>query len=166
MSIFILENISKSFPSHNGDFFALENVNLSFPSTGLISIVGKSGSGKSTLLNILLGIEKPTSGNLLFNGRNISKMKDKDFSKYHLKDVSMIFQHYNLFLELCAKENIILPLLMKGVSKSKAEKKADELLDRFNLKYLENQKIKLLSGGEKQRVAILRAIITTPKVLL
>lgn len=166
MSNFYLENISKSFKTYNGDFFALKNISLSFPSTGLVSIVGKSGSGKSTLLNILLGIEKPTSGNLVFNGKNINKMKDKEFSKYHLNDVSMIFQHYNIFLEMSAKENIMLPLIMKGISKHKAEQEADNLLKEFSLDYLTNQKAKLLSGGEKQRIAILRAIITSPKVIL
>ena len=166
MSNFYLENISKSFKTYNGDFFALKNINLSFPSTGLVSIVGKSGSGKSTLLNILLGIEKPTLGNLIFNGKNINKMSDKDFSKYHLNDVSMIFQHYNIFLEMSAKDNIMLPLIMKGISKRKAEQEAENLLKDFSLEYLSNQKAKLLSGGEKQRVAILRAIITSPKVIL
>ena len=166
MSIFLLENLSKSFKTHNGDTFALKNINLSFPSTGLISIVGKSGSGKSTLLNILLGIERVTSGRLYFNNKDISKMSDKSFSQYHLKDVSMVFQHYNLFSELSAVENISLPLEMKGVSKSKATKKAKELLDSFSLTYLANQKANKMSGGEKQRVAILRAMITCPKVLL
>lgn len=166
MSIFLLKNISKTFESHNGDFYALKNVSLTLPSTGLVSIVGKSGSGKSTLLNILLGIEKPSSGSLLFCNRNISKMNDKAFSKYHLKDVSMVFQHYNLFSELTAKENIMLPLLIKGASKSKASKRAEELLDRFSISYLTNQKAKLMSGGEMQRVAIARALAISPKVIL
>ena len=166
MSNFYLENISKSFKTYDGEFFALKDISLAFPSTGLVSIVGKSGSGKSTLLNILLGIEKPTTGNLFFNGKNLSKMSDKQFSKFHLNDVSMVFQHYNIFLELTAKENIILPLLMKGVSKTQADKEAKKLLQEFSLDYLENQKAKLLSGGEKQRVAILRAIIINPKVIL
>lgn len=166
MSNFYLQNISKSFKTHDGEFFALKNISLSFPSTGLVSIVGKSGSGKSTLLNILLGIEKPTSGNIVFNKKNISKMSDREFSKYHLNDISMIFQHYNLFDELSAKENIILPLLMKGESRHKAESRVDELLKEFALEDLSDQKASLLSGGEKQRVAILRAIIIDPKVIL
>ena len=166
MSNFYLQNISKSFKTHDGEFFALKDISLSFPSTGLVSIIGKSGSGKSTLLNILLGIEKPTSGNIVFNKKNISKMSDREFSKYHLNDISMIFQHYNLFDELSAKENIVLPLLMKGESRHKAEKRTDELLKEFSLEDLSDQKASLLSGGEKQRVAILRAIIIDPKVIL
>lgn len=166
MSIFCLKGISKIFKTHSGDFYALKNINLELSSTGLTSIIGKSGSGKSTLLNILLGIEKPTSGSLLFNNKNISKMSDKRFSQYHLNDISMVFQHYNIFLELTALENIILPLLMKGMSRNNAVKRGKELLDEFKMKNLMNQKCKTLSGGEKQRVAILRAIGTAPKVLL
>lgn len=166
MSIFLLEKISKIFKTGSGDFYALKDVSFSLSSTGLVSIVGKSGSGKSTLLNILLGIEKPSFGVLKFNNRSINKMSDKAFSKYHLNDISMVFQHYNIFNELTAKENVILPLLMKGFSKSKADKIVNKYFQDFSLEYLIDQKAKLLSGGEKQRIAILRAIITSPKVLL
>ena len=166
MPIFLLDKIFKIYKTHNGDFFALKDISLSLPSTGLVSIVGKSGSGKSTLLNILLGIEKPSKGVLKFNNKDITKMSDKKFSHYHLKDVSMVFQHYNLFQELSAKENIMIPLLMRGESKSNVSKKVDKYLNDFNLSYLTNQKVKLLSGGEKQRVAIIRALITSPKVIL
>lgn len=166
MSIFLLEKISKIFKTGSVDFYALKDVSFSLPSTGLVSVVGKSGSGKSTLLNILLGIEKPSSGVLKFNNRSINKMSDKAFSKYHLNDISMVFQHYNIFNELTAKENVILPLQMKGFPKSKADKIVNKYFKDFSLEYLIDQKAKLLSGGEKQRVAILRAIITSPKVLL
>lgn len=166
MSIFLLEKISKIFKTGSGDFYALKDVSFSLQSTGLVSIVGKSGSGKSTLLNILLGIEKPSSGILKFNNRPINKMSDRAFSRYHLDDVSMVFQHYNIFEEMTAKENVILPLFMKGFSKSKAEKIVNKYFNDFSLDYLINQKAKLLSGGEKQRIAILRAIVTSPKVLL
>ena len=166
MSIFLLENISKIYKTGSGDFYALKDISLSFSSTGLVSIVGKSGSGKSTLLNILLGIEKPSSGSLKFNGRQINKMSDKSFSKYHLNDVSMVFQHYNIFDDLSAKENVMLPLLMKGYSKAKAEKIVNKYFEEFSLTYLSNQRSKLLSGGEKQRIAILRAIVISPKVIL
>lgn len=166
MSVFLFQNVSKSFKTYDGDFYALKHINLSLSSPGLVSIVGKSGSGKSTLLNLLTGIEKPSSGNLVFCSKPINKMSDRAFSKYHLKDISMVYQHYNLFDEMSAKENIFIPLLMQGLSRNKAEKKATEYLERFNLTYLSNQKVKTLSGGEKQRVAIIRAIITNPKVLL
>ena len=166
MALIELKNVSKSFKTYNGDFYALKNISLSFSSTGLVSIVGKSGSGKSTLLNILLGIEKVTNGDIFFNQKSIKKLSDKEFSKYHLKDVSMVFQHYNLFGELTSKQNIMLPLLFQGLSKKETEKRVDSLLKEFSIEYLANQKVKLMSGGEKQRVAILRALITSPKVIL
>lgn len=166
MSIFHLKNVSKRFKTHSGDFYALKNISLSLPTSGFVSIVGKSGSGKSTFLNLLLGIEKPSSGEILFNNKKIHNMRDNAFSKYHTNDVSIVFQHYNVFLDLTVKDNIALPLLIKGISKTKVYKKVDELLNKFSLSKLRNQAVKKLSGGEKQRVAILRAIITSPKVIL
>lgn len=165
MSIFNLSNISKKYKTHSGDFYALKNISLTLPETGFVSIVGKSGSGKTTLLNILLGIEKPSTGVITFKNKKINKMSDRVFSKYHLNDVSIVFQHYNVFLDLPVRDNIALPLLIKGVPKLKAYKKVDELLEKFKLSNLKNQTVNKLSGGEKQRVAILRAIITSPKAI-
>ena len=95
MSVFILKHISKSFVVNKQENKVLKDINISFPDTGLVSIIGKSGSGKSTLLNILMGIEKPTSGRVLFKNKDISKFKDKEFSNLHLTGVSTVFQHYN-----------------------------------------------------------------------
>lgn len=162
----VLKSISKLFNPKSNNFFALDNINLTLPDSGLLSLVGKSGSGKSTLLHIILGIEKPSSGNILFENKSINKLSDRDFSRYHLENVGMIFQHYNLFEELTALDNIRLPLLFKGVQESKANEKAKSLLEKFHLSYLTNQKVKLLSGGEKQRIAILRALIIEPKMIL
>ena len=166
MSMFVIKNLSKRFKTSHGDFYALKNVNLNLSHIGLVSIIGKSGSGKSTLLNLLLGIDKPSSGTIAFGKQNLSKMKERAFSQFHLSEAAMVFQHYNIFDELTALENVALPLQIKGIPKSLAEKKAKEYLNKFNLSYLANQKAKLLSGGEKQRIAILRGIIIEPKVLL
>ena len=165
-SLFQINNLTKTFKVDKGSFNALTNISLSLPSKGLISIAGKSGSGKSTLLNILGGIEKPTSGSVVYLGKDISKMSDKQFSKYHLNEISIVFQHYNLFDDLSALSNAILPLLMRGVSKTKATEKAKELFRNFHLENILHQEAKLLSGGEKQRVAIIRSLITSPKALL
>ena len=166
MSVFILKNLSKSFATGKQQNKVLKNIDLVFPETGLFSIVGKSGSGKSTLLNILMGIEKPTSGKVYFNGKDISKMNDKSFSKYHLQGVSLVFQHYNLFNDLTAYENVILPLEMSNKNRQEIKQKADELFERFKLDHLIKRKVKNLSGGEKQRIAILRSLITDPVAIL
>ena len=166
MAVFVLENITKIFKVDNGENKVLNDITINFPDKGLISIVGKSGSGKSTLLNLLMGIEKPTSGNIFFKGENISKYNDKDFSHYHLFEVSLVFQHYNLFDYLTSKENVMLPLLMRGESKKKAKRKAEALFKKLGITSLENKKTKYLSGGEKQRVAILRSLITDPFAIL
>ena len=166
MSVFILKDLCKNFTTGKQQNKVLKNLNLVFPETGLFSIVGKSGCGKSTLLNILMGIEKPTSGKVYFNGKDISKMNDKAFSKYHLQGVSLVFQHYNLFNDLTAFENVILPLEMSGKNRSEIKTKADELFAKFELTDLAKRKVKNLSGGEKQRIAILRSLITDPVAIL
>ena len=166
MSVFILKDISKTFRSGKQQNKVLKNINLVFPETGLFSIVGKSGCGKSTLLNILMGIEHPSSGQVYFNGKDISKMKDKEFSKYHLQGVSLIFQHYNLFDDLTAFENVILPLEISGKKSTECKEKAEALFKKFELENLSNRKVKNLSGGEKQRIAILRSLINEPSAIL
>lgn len=166
MSVFILQNVKKSFLVDKKENVVLNDINISFPNTGLVSIIGKSGSGKSTLLNILMGIEKPTKGKVLYKGKNIAKYNDRQFSKYHLCEVSTIYQHYNLFDDLTAIENVVLPLKMKGVPKSKANKIAIAEFSKLGIEDLAKRKVQKLSGGEKQRVAILRSVVTSPDVIL
>lgn len=166
MSVFVLENVKKSFFVDKTEHVVLENINITFPSFGLVSIVGKSGSGKSTLLNILMGIEKPTEGKVLFKGKNIAKFNDKKFSEFHLSGVSTVFQHYNLFEDLSAFENVLIPLKMKGISHIKAKKIVKENFEKLGIQDLMHKKVKKLSGGERQRVAILRSVVTSPSVIL
>lgn len=166
MSVFILESLTKKFKVDKKENIVLDNINLVFPDSGLISIIGKSGSGKSTLLNLLMGIEKPTSGKITFKGKNVGKFNDKKFSNYHIYDISLIFQHYNLFDNLTVLENIVLPAQMAGISKRKCNKKANELMTDLNILHLAERKAGKLSGGEKQRVAIARALINNPSVVL
>ncbi len=166
MSVFILQDINKSFFVNKTENVVLNDINISFPDTGLVSIVGKSGSGKSTLLNILMGIEKPTKGKVLFKGKNIAKFSDKQFSKFHLNGVSTVFQHYNLFDDLSALSNVILPLKMKGMNSKKAKQLAIEEFRKLGIEELTTRKVKNLSGGEKQRIAILRSVVTSPDAIL
>ncbi len=166
MSIFYLEEVSKIFKNGKNKTYALSKVTLSFPSNGLVAIVGKSGSGKSTLLNILLGIEKPTKGNVYFNNKKLSKISKSKSAYFHLYYTSIVFQHYNLFEDLSPFDNVALPLRIRGEKKELVNKKVTELFEIFKLTYLINQKTSTLSGGEKQRVAILRSLITSPRVIL
>lgn len=166
MSVFILQDVQKTFIVNKIQNVVLNDINIIFPDTGLVSIVGKSGSGKSTLLNILMGIEKPTKGKVLFKGKDIAKFTDRQFSKFHLSGVSTVFQHYNLFDDLTALTNVILPLKMKGMNTLKAKKLAMKEFANLGIENLASRKVKNLSGGEKQRVAILRSIITSPDVIL
>lgn len=166
MSVFILSNIKKTFDVNKKELVVLDDINIVFPDSGLVSIIGKSGSGKSTLLNILMGIEKPSRGKVLFKGKNIAKFSDKQFSRFHLSGVSTVFQHYNLFENFTALDNVILPLKMRGVSSIKAKKIAIEEFRKIGIEELAKRKVKNLSGGEKQRVAILRSIVTSPDAIL
>ena len=166
MSVFVLQNVKKSFVVDKKENVVLDNIDIIFPSTGLVSIVGKSGSGKSTLLNILMGIEKPTEGKVLFKGKNIAKFNDKKFSEFHLSGVSTVFQHYNLFDDLTAFENVLISLKMKGVRLAKAKKIVKEHFAKLNISDLLTKKVKKLSGGERQRVAILRSLVTSPDAIL
>ena len=166
MSIFILQNIKKSYMVNKKEHVVLSNVNLSLPNKGFVSIVGKSGSGKSTLLNILAGIEKPTKGKVLFKGKDISKFNDRKFSLFHLCGIAQVYQHYNLFDDLTAFDNVALPLIMKGSSKKFVKKRVNEIFEKFKLTHLIERKTKNLSGGEKQRIAILRSLVTDPEAIL
>ena len=130
MFLFSLTNVTKKFRINEKDFIAVDHVSLKLPSCGLVSIVGKSGCGKSTLLNMLIGIEKPSSGSIYFKNQNIKKLSKRQISSYRLKNVSMIYQHYNLISDLNVLENIALPLLMSGKSKD-AYDSAKKLLKNF-----------------------------------
>ena len=144
----------------------LKGVSLDIKKGQTVALVGASGSGKSTLLNILMGIEKPDKGKVFFNKKDIFKMRDKSFSKYHLEGVSMVYQHFNLFENQTALENCLTPLEMKGISRKNAIHEIEEQFKKFGIENLLKRKVKNMSGGEKQRIAIIRSIVTKPLVLL
>ena len=166
MPVFSIKNLSVVFQSDSKEKFELSVPYLSISNKGLVSFIGKSGCGKSTLLNVLYGIEKPTSGSVFFRDKSISQMKDKSFSSFHSYNVSMVFQHYNLFPGMSSLDNVMLPLLIRGVKKKDAHDRAVFLFKKFSMEKLMEQNADTLSGGEKQRVAILRSLITSPKAIL
>lgn len=158
-------NLTKKFI--NGETVLVANNNLSFEvNTGeFLSIIGKSGSGKSTLLYQLGLLDHPTSGEILMDGENVTNLYGEDRTKYRLNNLGYVFQDYALIPTLNARENVAVPLLMRGFSISQAYKKAELALDKVGLaqKYLNLPN--MLSGGEQQRVSIARAIVNEPKIL-
>lgn len=166
MEIFSIDNLKLEFPISGYSKIVLNNLSLKINHNSLIAIVGKSGCGKSSFLNCLSGLIKPTSGNIYYRGKNINKLNRKEKNIYHNQKVSMIFQHYNLFEDFSSLENVIFPLLIKGLNINKAKDIAIPYFKKFNLDYLINKKVMFLSGGEKQRIAIIRALINDSEVIL
>jgi ABC-type lipoprotein export system ATPase subunit/ABC-type antimicrobial peptide transport system permease subunit len=156
-----LKNVNKSFFEKT----ALTNISFKLPSKGIFFVVGRSGSGKSTLLNLIGGLDKPSSGELLVNGLNTASFKDKDWDEYRNKNVGFVFQEYYLQESLSVKENLLLPLELQKKSGDK-EDKVKAALKAVNLTGFEERKVITLSGGEKQRVSIARAIIKNPLMVL
>ncbi len=148
-----LVKVCKTYKSNEDSVFNMSNINLTIKGPQLVIILGVSGSGKSTLLNIISGIEKSDSGEIFYDEINKS-------------EIGMVFQDYKLFQEHDVMFNVTLPLLIKGISLQKAHQTANYWLSYFSIEQLKKKKIKLLSGGEKQRVAICRALINDSKVLL
>ncbi|MBO4540696.1 MAG: ATP-binding cassette domain-containing protein, partial [Bacilli bacterium] len=161
MTTFILKNVGKRF----GKAFVLRHVSFSLPDHGFYAIKGKSGSGKSTLLNLLSGLLSPEEGTVLFQGKNIAAFSKSRMRYFRLKETAMLFQHYNLIDGATGLENVMLPLLLSGVPKRKARAKAEKFFADFKMEALLKKNIDYCSGGEKQRIALLRALIGNPKVL-
>lgn len=167
MKLLLIKSISKEYKLNKyKSFTALENINLSFPKNGFHSIVGKSGSGKSTLLNIIARLDNPTKGEVYLNGKKYTFKEKKSF-RFYRDDIGVVFQNFNLIESYSTLFNVALPLIVSGVNKRKAYKKAKEILKYVNIQPdLYNLQASRLSGGEKQRVAIARALIRNPSILL
>lgn len=159
------KNISKSY----GITKVLKDVSFALAPSEIVSIVGPSGAGKTTFLHILGTLEKPdvTADSSLFIGdKDINKLSDKALSAFRNENLGFVFQSHQLLPEFTALENICLPAYIKGTSKIDAEKRAKDLLDFFQLSNRSNHKPTMLSGGEQQRVAVARALINNPSLLL
>lgn len=157
------KELSKIYGSGENRVVALDKVNLEIASSDFISIMGPSGSGKSTLLHLLSGLDKPTSGSLTYDGKDIYSFNDRELSAFRRQCIGFIFQQFNLLPVLTAKENIIMPLLLDKKQPDEAYlKRLTELLGiRERLTHLPHE----LSGGQQQRVAIARALIGKPEIL-
>jgi len=165
MELFRLANVGKAFKSGHSSFWALRHIDLLLPNVGLVAIKGRSGSGKSTLLNLLAKFLSPDEGRIFYEGKDLASFKKTELSDLRLRGVSMVFQHYNLIDNALSVDNVELPLLMAGVSKRKARDISKALFRDFGFENLMFRNIKTLSGGEKQRVAIIRSLVNGPKVV-
>lgn len=165
MKALILKNITKKYPTGKNSYFtALQSTNITFDSVGLTSIIGKSGSGKSTLINIISRIDEPSSGEVYLFGKSYKK---KRIERFFNKDIGIVFQSYNLIEQYSALYNVELPLLINGYSPKLAKERAAETLKQIGIPAeIINNKTSDLSGGEKQRVAISRALVNNPKILV
>ncbi len=157
-----LEGITKSF----GALQVLKGIDLSIGKAEVVSIVGPSGAGKTTLLQIMGTLDKPDAGRIVLNGTEVNKLKSNQIAAFRNKEIGFVFQFHQLLPEFTAMENVMIPALIGGKSATVAQKDAMEMLDFLGLAERAKHKPSELSGGEKQRVAVARALINHPSVVL
>lgn len=161
-------NLHKSFPGgpDKEALHVLQGMDIDVEEGSITSIIGSSGSGKSTLLHILGGLDTPDSGDVFWNGKNITQLKSDELAEFRNRYIGFVFQFHHLLPEFSALENIAMPALIAGTSTSEAYKRAQELLDLFGIKARADHRPTQLSGGEQQRVSMARALMNNPKVIL
>ncbi len=164
--MFKISKLTKKFKLEKDFITVFENLSFEIDQGEWISLTGASGCGKTTLLHLLGGIDKPSEGHILFNNRDFSSLSISARAKLRRKNIGFVFQSFNLFPELNAVENVMLPASVSGISSKKAEIKASELLEHVGLSHRMRHRPAELSGGEQQRVAIARALMMEPDVLL
>lgn len=157
-----IENINKSY----GSLQVLRDVCVDIHQGEVVSIVGPSGAGKTTLLQIIGTLDRPDSGSIIFNGTDVLKLKGRELAHFRNRNIGFVFQFHQLLPEFTALENVAMPALLGGTKQSEAYKRAGELLEYMGLSERINHKPAQLSGGESQRVAVARALINNPSVIL
>ena len=161
-----LQHISKVYHTGDQEFHALKDISIRFRENEFVSILGQSGSGKTTLLNIIGGLDQYTSGDLLIQGKSTKQFKDRDWDSYRNHTIGFVFQSYNLIGHQTALSNVEIAMTLSGVSKAERKKRAIEVLERVGLKDHLYKKPSQMSGGQIQRIAIARALVNDPKVVL
>ena len=161
-----LQHISKVYHTGDKEFHALKDISIRFRENEFVSILGQSGSGKTTLLNIIGGLDQYTSGDLLIQGKSTKQFKDRDWDSYRNHTIGFVFQSYNLIGHQTALSNVEIAMTLSGVSKAERKKRAIEVLERVGLKDHLYKKPSQMSGGQMQRIAIARALVNDPKVVL
>ncbi len=158
-----LKNVSKIYGKN---IKALQDISLEFGEGELVVLKGVSGSGKSTVLSLIAGLSKPTGGEVIVDGKKISKMLDNFAASYRRDNIGIVFQKYNLIPELSVEESVLLPLFPLNLSRELMRQKAKRVLEMFSIAHKASSMVRNLSGGEQQRVAIARANINDPKIIL
>ena len=165
-SLITVQNVSKSYWRDKIEIPVLNNITINVEQGEFLALMGPSGSGKTTLLNLIAGIDKPSNGNIIIDGTNISTLGESALAKWRANNVGFIFQFYNLIPVLTAFENVELPLLLTKLSKSQRKKQVETALTLVGLGDRMHHSPKQLSGGQEQRVAIARAIVTDPVLIV
>ena len=165
-SLIEVNNVSKSYWRDKIEIPVLNNISINVEQGEFLALMGPSGSGKTTLLNLIAGIDKPSNGNIIVNGTDISSLGESALAKWRANNVGFIFQFYNLIPVLSAFENVELPLLLTKLSKAQRKKQVETALTLVGLGDRMHHSPKQLSGGQEQRVAIARAIVTDPVLLV
>jgi len=160
------QNVNKIYKMDSVKVHAIADFSIKIDKKELIAIIGPSGSGKSTLLNLIGFLDKPTSGKVLFEGKDVSNLNEFMLAKIRRDKIGFVFQTFNLYPTLNALENVELPMVLKEVDKKTRYKKALELLEIVGLEHRTNSLPSQLSGGERQRVAIARALANNPQIIL
>ena len=168
MALLEVKNLKKVYTTRFGgnQVQALSNVSFSVEEGEYVAIMGESGSGKTTLLNILASLDKPTSGEVLLEGKNLTKIKDKDISAFRREHLGFVFQDFNLLDTFSVQDNIFLPLVLSGKPYPEMKRRLDPLAKLLGITELQGKYPYEISGGQKQRAAVARALITQPRLVL
>ncbi|MFW2605478.1 ABC transporter ATP-binding protein [Aliarcobacter butzleri] len=162
-----IKNLNKIFYENtNKEFYALKDINLNIKKSSCVILKGVSGSGKSTLLSLIATLQKPTSGEIVVENESIAKLPDFHASNFRARKIGFIFQSFNLFNELSVKDNISLPLIPLGFSQKQIDEKVISTLKLANILHKKDELVSNLSGGEKQRCAIARALVNDCEIIL
>jgi putative ABC transport system ATP-binding protein len=166
MSPLVVENVTKHFRQGDRDVVALNGISIEVKQGQFLAIMGASGSGKSTLLHLMAGLTTADGGRVLVNGTDLGEMNDNKLTLFRRRNIGLVFQSFNLIPTLSAEENVMLPLMLDGRNGETGAKKVDELMASLGLSGRRDHRPDAMSGGEQQRVAIGRALVTDPAVIL
>lgn len=165
-SLIKITNIKRDFPLGNEIVYVLKGIDLDIKKGEYVALMGPSGSGKSTLMNILGCLDTPTSGTYILNGKHVSEMQDDELAGIRNKEIGFVFQTFNLMPRTTALDNVALPMVYAGFSKSERIERATEVLKQVGLDDRMDHKPNQLSGGQRQRVAVARALVNKPSIIL